>query len=668
MAYEALAKQIVAGVGGPKNIKSVVHCTTRLRFHLADEQQAKTEQIKDLDGVVTVVQSGGQYQVVIGNQVADVYDAVTAVAGISGAGEVADDDEPSGNLFNRFIDLISGIFAPTLGYLAATGMIKGVMALCLTMGWLSDKSGTYVILNALGDSFFYFLPILLGYTASLKFKVSPFLGMVLGATLVYPTIVGMAPATLAATGAKPMFTLFANTIFAAPIYDTFLGIPVIMMNYSSSVIPIILAVWFAAKVERLCKRFIPEVTRTFLLPFTTLLIAAPITLLIIGPISTWAGNAVGAGSTALITFSPILAGLVLGSLWQVLVMFGLHWGLIPIMILNLAQNGTDQLIILTFACSFAQIGAVLAVTLRTKNEKLKGLGISAFITGIFGITEPAIYGITLPRKKPFIMSCIGGGIGGAIIGFFGSKAYTMGGMGVFALPAYINPQGGLDLAFYGTLIGAAVAFVVGLGLTLAFGIDPADAQVTPAKATQQPAVAMATEAGTVLVADQLQPATTTTSTHQQGSTLETLTSPLTGEVVPLTAIKDDVFASQAMGQGVAIEPTTGALYAPAAGKIVLVFPTNHAIGIDTDDGAQLLIHVGMNTVQLNGQYFTPHVQQGQRVTQGQLLLTFDLAQIKAAGYEVTTPLIVTNSKDYQSVAALQTSGAIDAKTPLLELK
>lgn len=668
MAYEKLATQIIEAIGGRDNIKSVVHCTTRLRFHLGDEKKAKTEQIKNLDGVITVVQSGGQYQVVIGNQVADVYDALVQVAGISEQGQVAD-DEPSGSLFNRFLDLISGIFAPTLGYLAATGMIKGVMALCLTMGWLSDKSGTYVILNALGDSFFYFLPILLGYTASLKFKVSPFLGMVLGATLVYPTIVGMAPATLAATGAKPMFTVFANTAFASPVYDTFLGIPVIMMNYSSSVIPIILAVWFAAKVERVCKKFIPEVTRTFLLPFTTLLIAAPVTLLIIGPVSTWAGNLVGLGSTLLIGLSPILAGLVLGSLWQVLVMFGLHWGLIPIMILNLAQHGTDQLIILTFACSFAQIGAVLAVTLRTKNEKLKGLGISTFITGIFGITEPAIYGITLPRKKPFIMSCIGGGIGGMVIGFFGSKAYTMGGMGVFALPAYINPKGGLDMGFYGTLIGAAIGFIVGLGLTLAFGIDPEDAKQTPQNSSQQPSVAMATDTGTVLVDNQVTDNETISNQNKLvATTLETLTSPLTGTLVPLKTIKDEVFASQAMGQGIAIEPTVGALYAPAAGKVVLVFPTGHAIGIDTDEGAQLLIHVGMNTVQLNGQYFTTHVQQGNRVEQGQLLLTFDIEEIRTAGYELTTPVIVTNSKDYQTIEPLQINGSIEAKQAILQLK
>ncbi|GKQ42188.1 PTS beta-glucoside transporter subunit EIIBCA [Companilactobacillus sp. RD055328] len=651
MAYEEIAKIIVDGVGGRKNVKSVIHCTTRLRFKLDDEKKAKTDVLKNTDGIVTVVESGGQYQVVIGNKVADVYKTVLSELGMDE--QEANSDVSSGNLLDRFVDLISGIFAPALGYMAATGMIKGLAALCLSLGWLSDKSGTYVILNALGDSFFYFLPILLGYTASLKFKVSPIMGMVLGATLVYPSIVAIAPATLAAAGTKPLFTLFTGTIFASPVYDTFLGIPVIMMNYTSSVIPIILAVWFASKVNKLTEKYIPESTKIFLVPFVNLLISIPVTLLVIGPISTWASNAVGAASITLIDFSPIVAGLVLGGLWQVLVMFGLHWGLIPIAILNMSQGGADPMLVLTFACSWAQIASVLAITMRTKNEKLKGLGISAFITGIFGITEPAIYGITLPRRKPFIISCIGGAIGGAIIGMFGSKGYQMGGMGVFALPSYISPQGGIGMPFWGTIIGAAVGFIVALVLTLMFGISKEDL-VEEKTVVATPAGNMAVDINEVNTNDL--------------SVIEDISSPLNGEIIPIEKVKDEVFASKAMGSGIAIQPTDGKLYAPADGKVEMIFPTGHAIGISTNNGAQIMVHLGMDTVQLDGKFFETHVKKYDEVKKGQLLIDFDLDEIKKAGYDMETPIVVTNTNDYQVVEPLKRSGAIKVGEEILELK
>lgn len=285
MKYEKLATLIIENIGGKENINSLMHCTTRLRFKLKDEKQANTDFLKEADGIVTVVQSGGQYQVVIGNHVADVYSAINQLAGITG--EEEESDTSKGSPLDRFIDMISGIFAPALGLLAATGMIKGLLSLFLTFGWLADSSGTYIILNALGDSFFYFLPIMLGYTASLKFKVNPFLGMVIGASLVYPSIVGLSPMAMAAAGAEPLYTLFAGTIFASPVYITFLGIPVIMMSYSSSVIPIIIAIWFASKVEPVFKKVIPDVVKTFLVPFCSALVIVPITFIVIGPISTW---------------------------------------------------------------------------------------------------------------------------------------------------------------------------------------------------------------------------------------------------------------------------------------------------------------------------------------------------------------------------------------------
>lgn len=464
MKYTKLVAMIVENVGTKDNINSVVHCTTRLRFKLKDEKKANTDFLKEADGIVTVVQSGGQYQVVIGNHVADVYQELMQQTGLDGQEQVPDDNK--GSLLDRFIDLISGIFAPALGLLAATGMIKGLLALFLTFGWLAETSGTYVVLQALGDSFFYFLPIMLGYTASKKFNVNPFLAMVIGATLVYPSIVGLSPMAMAGAGAEPLYTLFGGTIFESPIYVTFLGIPVVMMSYSSSVIPIILAVWFASKVEPFFKKIIPDVVKTFLVPFCSALVVIPITFLVIGPISTWLGTALGAGSLAVYQFSPILAGLIIGGLWQVLVIFGLHWGLVPIAILNIATLGYDPILTLTFAASFAQIGAVLAVVVRTKDKQTKGLGISAFISGIFGVTEPAIYGITLPRKKPFIASCIAGAAGGAVLGLMGTKGYIVGGLGIFGIPSMINPKTGIDSTFYGIFIAIAVAFILAFVLTI----------------------------------------------------------------------------------------------------------------------------------------------------------------------------------------------------------
>lgn len=392
-----MAKDILKHVGGRENIDSVIHCITRLRFQLKDEGKANTEVLKSMEDVVTVMKSGGQYQVVIGNHVSDVYKAVIAVGGFQETEEESASEKKKSSL----IDILSSIFTPILGVLAATGMIKGFNALFVALGWLSTQSGTYQILNAVGDSLFYFFPIFLGYTASKKFGGSPFIGMAIGGALVYPALSGI-------TASEPLYTLFAGTMFESPIHITFLGIPVILMNYASSVIPIILASYFGAKVEKSLKKVIPDVVKTFVLPFLTLLIVVPVTFLVIGPIATWAGQFLGQATLWLYNSSPLVAGALLGAFWQVLVIFGLHWGVVPIGYNNLAVHGIDPILALIFAASFAQIGAVLGVWMKTKDQKLKTLSIPAFISGIFGVTEPAIYGITLPLKKPFIMSCIAG--------------------------------------------------------------------------------------------------------------------------------------------------------------------------------------------------------------------------------------------------------------------
>ncbi len=616
MKYEQLAKDILENVGGTENINSVFHCITRLRFKLKDEKIANTDKIKSLDGVVSVIQSGGQYQVVIGNHVPDVYKAVLEVGGINPEGTGDADSGGGGNVFNRFIDMISGVFTPVLGVLAATGMIKGFAAAFLAFGWLTADSGTYQILYAIGDCLFYFFPIFLGYTASKKFGGNIFIGMAIGASLVYPTLTGI-------LAGKPEYVLFAGTIFESPIHVTFLGIPVILMSYASSVIPIIIATWFASKVEKVAKKIIPDVIKTFIVPFVTLLIVVPLTFMVIGPVATWAGQLLGAGTIWVYDLSPVVAGLILGGFWQVFVIFGLHWGLIPIAINNLTQLHYDPILAMSFGASFAQIGAVLAVMLKTKNQKLKSLSVPAFISGIFGVTEPAIYGVTLPLKKPFIMSCIGGAVAGGIIGFAEVKTYIMGGLGIFGFPNFIKPGSPVDSTMLAVVIAVVVAFILGFILTYVFGFkDPANAEATTENASRE----------------------TETLIER-----EVLASPIEGDVITLAEVKDEAFSSGALGKGAAVIPIEGKLYAPASGTITTIFPTGHAVGITTDDGGEVLIHVGMDTVQLNGKHFTTHVKQGDRVEKGQLLTEFDIAEIVAEGYDITTPIIITNSDKYLDI-------------------
>jgi beta-glucoside PTS system EIICBA component len=608
MKYEKLAKDIIKNVGGKENVNSLTHCVTRLRFKLKDESKANTEFLKNMDGVVTVVQSGGQYQVVIGNHVPDVYEDVVAVGGFAPSSDEESTEKMS--LFNKFIDMISGVFAPTLGVLCATGMIKGFNALFIALHILSDKDGTYIILNGIGDSLFYFFPIFLGFTAAKKFKLNHFTGMAIGASMVYPKI-------MALTAAPPLYKVLSGTMFESSVSTTFLGIPVILMDYSSTVIPIIVAVFVASKVEKVFKNIIPDVVKTFLVPFCTLLVVVPLTFLAIGPLSTWAGKILGALTSGIYNFSPIAAGLFIGAFWQVFVIFGLHWGLVPIAINNLTTLGYDSVLALSIAASFAQTGVVAAILIKTKNKKLKSLAIPAVVSGFFGVTEPAIYGITLPKKKPFIISCIAASIGGGIIGFFGSKGYMIGGMGIFALPSYIGPNG-MDQGFYGMAIAMAVGLVLGFVMMIFTKFED-------------------------------DPETNEGSKENSLVKQEILFSPLKGEVRPLSEVKDEAFSKGALGKGIAIEPTEGKVIAPVDGVLTTFFPTCHALGITSDNGAEILIHVGMDTVQLEGKHFTPKAKQGDIVKAGDVLLEFDIKAIKDEGYSVITPVIITNSDNYLDV-------------------
>lgn len=477
--YDGLARIIIQNVGGKSNIISVAHCITRLRFKLKDESKANKEVLESTDGVIKVMQAGGQYQVVIGNQVNDVYDAVLEVGHLTAAGAVDEDgnaveeDNAGGGKkspVSMLIDVISGTLQPTLGVLAATGIIKGLLALFDFIGLIPSTSGTYQVWYAVADGFFYFLPIILGYTAAKKFKVNEFIGMAIGIALCYPAMVN-------STAGEVLGTVFGGTAFEMSYYQTFMGIPVIMpaSGYTSSVVPIILAVAIAAPIEHWLKKVIPDVIKLFVVPFVTLVIMVPLTYLVIGPVASILCSILSLVFNAIYSIpvvGGIIGGILIGAFWQVLVIFGLHWGLVPLAMINYGLMGYDTFLSPYFCVSFAQTFVVLAIILKTKNEKTKKVAIPAFISGIFGVTEPAIYGVTLPKKKPFIYSCIAGAIGGAFTGFMNTRSYSIGGLGLFGLPSFIDTTGdmGITNMIY-IIIAILIASVVGFALTYALYKD-----------------------------------------------------------------------------------------------------------------------------------------------------------------------------------------------------
>lgn len=624
--YDELAKNIVREVGGKDNINSLTNCITRLRFKLKDDNKANTEVLKNMDGVVTVMQAGGQYQVVIGNHVPDVRKAVDEVIGVLAP---VVDDGPKGNLFDRFVDMISGIFQPILAPLSAAGMLKGVNAvLAFALGASYSAGPTYAVFNAMGDGLFLFLPIFIGYTAMKKFGGSPFLGMMIASSLVYTGFIdGSATATFAESGGL--------NIFGIPF-----SIPA--AGYGSTVMPIIAATAFAALLEKQLRKIIPDVVKLFLVPFFTALITVPLTFLVIGPIMNVVSDALGNGLIALQGFSPILFGAILGFSWQILVMFGMHWAIIPFAIIALSQGQPTQLLTASGSVSFAQTGAVLAVMLKTKNAKLKELSIPAFISGIFGVTEPAIYGITLPKKKPFWASCAVGAVTGAIAMGLGIQAYQMGGLGIFRYTGQISPDGDIKYAIWSMALDA---FALIAGFALAYAIGFKDDEDVSAPMSKEEAKLAATGQQNKLGKDEV-------------------ASPVKGSVLPLSRCKDQAFAQGALGKGVLIEPTEGIVRAPFDGTVMTLFPTKHAIGLISDQGMELLIHIGMDTVQLEGKYFEAKVAQGDKVKKGDVLVTFDIEAIKAAGFSVETPVIVTNTGDYLDIVETQ-NGEVSSSDTLI---
>ncbi|KFD20612.1 PTS system beta-glucoside-specific IIBCA components [Tatumella ptyseos ATCC 33301] len=451
--YLQLAEQIIEGVGGKKNIRTLVHCATRLRFKLQHTPTGAADQIKSLDGVMTVVESGGQFQVVIGNHVSEVFRAIesslagtAAVSDESGPGaESGDETSSSASLLARFIDLVSGIFTPVLSVMAASGILKGFLALFVALNLLDPQSSTYQVWFVASDALFYFFPMVLGYTAGKKFGGSPFLTMAIGGALVHPTILSLSePAT-------------------------FFGIPLTLINYSSSVIPIIFSAWLSCWLEKKLYPRLPESVRNFTAPLICLIIIVPLTFLVIGPLFTFLSHLLASGYQWIYDIAPWLAGIFLGAVWQVCVIFGLHWGLVPIAINNLSVLGYDTIIPLLLPAVMGQAGAALGVFLATRDARLKMLAGTSVTAGIFGITEPAIYGVTLPLKRPFLFGCIAGGLGGGIVGLFQVKVWSFGLVSIFSVTQII-PPGGIDFTVWAAICGTILALVLSCLLTFLFGV------------------------------------------------------------------------------------------------------------------------------------------------------------------------------------------------------
>ncbi|MFT8883325.1 MAG: beta-glucoside-specific PTS transporter subunit IIABC [Liquorilactobacillus hordei] len=612
MKDQELANQILKKVGGKENVNSLIHCVTRLRFKLKDETIAKTEEIKNLDGVITVVKSGGQYQVVIGDNVEQIYDRIIPRLDETMAGKPVQEEKQKTSLGNAAVQLLSALFTPILGPLAASGILKGFLVLLTLTNVLSTKSGTYMILYASADALFYFLPILLGFSAAKVFKTNQYMGAVIGAALVYPSMVSAYNS--------------GQTLH-------FIGVPVVLMSYVQTLIPIIAAVFFLSVVEKFLNRVIPKSLKGIFVPLLSLIIVVPITFLVVGPItstlSTWLATAV----LALYKLIPPLAGFILAGIWQLAVLLGLHWAFIPIFLNNIATKGFDPINAMLYCTVFGQVGAALAMTIKAKDVKFRELGTTAVISGFLGITEPIIYGITIPHKKSFVMASIGSAFGGAIAGFSSAKMY--GGFasgGIFGIPMFIGSHG-INSEFIGFLFSLIVAFTVALVLTLLL--------VPSVKSGEHDS----------------------TLSKKESAVIE---APVDGTIESLTNVNDQVFSKELMGPGVAIIPSKGEIYAPFDGKVISVFPTKHAIGLRSDNGLELLIHIGIDTVNLKGKYFKSLIKNNQNIKKGQLLETFDIKSIKEHGYDITISVVVTNINEIGDIDVKFQSGTVNVGDIIIE--
>ncbi len=603
MDNQKLAKEIIKQVGGEENVNSLIHCATRLRFKLKDNSKANKDKLENTEGIITTKESGGQFQVVIGNTVPEVYQEIGKITNLLDDDRKQDsqENEKSGNLLGRIVDVISSIFAPLLGVMAGAGILKGLLLISDNFNWLDAEGTTYTILYAASDSLFYFLPLLLAVTTARKFGANLFTALTVAGALVYPSIIDLEAA-------------------GDPV--GFFGIPVVMMPYSSTVIPIILSVIMMSYVEKFANRFIHQSVKNFLTPLISLVVMVPLTLIVFGPIGVSIGNGIADALLAGFNFSPLLAGAVLGAGWQIFVIFGVHWGLVPVFINNVAVYGQDGIKPAATASVFAQTGAAFGVFLKTKNKKMKALAGSATVTALFGITEPAVYGVTLRLKKTIYCRNYRWCCRWCNHWLWRYTGICFRSTGITDFTYFLWTR---RRRFLALIIGITASFIISAVLTYILGFDD------PVEDPVQEPGAVSNEKETIETVD------------------EQIMSPIEGTSKPLTEVSDPTFSSEAMGQGIAIEPRVGRVVSPVDGTITVAFKTKHAIGIASDKGAEILIHVGMDTVQLDGEHFISHIKEGDKIKVGDVLVEFDMDKIKEAGYEITTPVIITNSNQYSVI-------------------
>jgi len=601
MNFEKLASDILENVGGEKNVSNVTHCATRLRLNLKDSSKANEEILKKIKGVMGIVNKGGQFQIIIGSDVNNVYNEMLKIVKIKAKSSSSNDGNTG--VISKILDTISGIFTPILPAIAGAGMIKAVLTLLTTFSLISPESQTYYILNLISDAAFFFLPMLLAYTSSIKFNCNPFMSMSLAGVLLHPGL---------------------SALMAKNEPVSFLGLPVSLTTYSSSVIPIILGVWVLSYVERFADKVSLKSIKIFTKPLITLLITAPIVLIAVGPLGSFVGNFVASGVVSLGNSWGWVLVVILGATAPLVVMTGMHYSFFPIIMTSFATNGYEALFIPgMLAANIAQGAAALCVACKTKNKDLKQLAGSSGFTAVLGITEPAMYGVNLKLKKPFLAVMIGAGAGSLYAGLSGLKVFAFASPGLAALPTYIGPDNNLTKA----IITSGISFVVTFIATWLLGFEDPIEELEELEGVQEDA----TDVITPLV------------------NKINISSPITGEVVPLAQVNDETFAQEIMGKGIAVMPREGKVVSPVDGKIQMVFKTKHAIGILSEEGAEILIHIGLDTVKLDGKHFEAYVKDGDIVKKGDLLVEFDKEAIKSEGYDVITPIIITNSAKYLDV-------------------
>ncbi|MGM7719815.1 beta-glucoside-specific PTS transporter subunit IIABC [Metabacillus sp. Hm71] len=617
--YESLALEIVNNIGGSDNVSTLTHCMTRLRFVLNNNDKADREAFKTLDGVINVIESGGQFQVVIGTHVEEVYEEVIKYIKPHSDSDLISSKKEKVSVLDKLIDFVSGTFSPLVPAIAGAGMIKALLALLVLFNLVPRESQTYYVVSFIADSAFYFLPFLLAYSAASKLKCNPVLAMVLAGILLHPN--------------------FIQLITAGEDVHLF-GIPMRLVSYGSSVIPILLIVWAQSYIERGVKKIIPDAIKIIFVPMITIFVTAIIALTALGPLGSFVGDYMAMGFEFLGSYGSWLIIFLVATLWPILVMFGIHHSIVPLSLAQITTLGYENILGPgAIISNISQGVAALVVGWRTKEQSLKQIANTGGITGLMGITEPALYGVNLPKKYPLYAAMIGGASGGLYAGLMGVSRYATGASGIPAIPLYVGENiWNLYNILIASVITAVVTAVVTYFLSLKFEKE------TPRQIENSQEIKTITIDST------------------------TITNPIKGQVISLKDVKDDAFASEIMGKGIAIEPSEGKVIAPFNGEIVSLFPTKHAIGLLSDDGVEILIHVGLNTVELNGKYFESYVEQGQRVTKGQTLLTFELEKIKQEGYVTQTPIIVTNTHNYSDVLVKNSNQNIDFNHELLVLK